>query len=62
MQEDESVPEMFHRLQVIVNELKALGEEVKDNQLSMKFLRSLPKRFDILITILVRTILKDSTP
>jgi hypothetical protein len=25
MQEDESVPEMFHRLQVIVNELKALG-------------------------------------
>jgi hypothetical protein len=27
-------------LQVIVNELKALGEEVKDNQFSMKFLRS----------------------
>jgi len=24
------VPEMFHQLQVIVNELKALGEEVKD--------------------------------
>jgi hypothetical protein len=49
-------------LQVIVNELKALGEEVKDNQFSMKFLRSLPKRFDTLITVLVRTILKDSTP
>jgi hypothetical protein len=62
MQEDESVPEMFHRLQVIVNELKALGEEVKDNQFSMKFLRSLPKRFDTLITVLVRTTLKDSTP
>jgi hypothetical protein len=62
MQEDESVPEIFHRLQVIVNELKALGEEVKDNQFSMKFLRSLPKRFDTLITVLVRTILKDSTP
>ena len=43
MQEDESVPEMFHRLQVIVNELKALGEEVKDSQFSMKFLRSLPQ-------------------
>jgi hypothetical protein len=62
MQEDESVPEMFYRLQAIMNELKALGEEVKDNQFSIKFLRSLPKRFDILITVLVRTILKDSTP
>jgi hypothetical protein len=51
MQEDESVPEMFHRLQVIVKELKALGEEVKDNQFSIKFLRSLPKRFDTLITV-----------
>ena len=28
MKEDESVPEMFHRLQVLVNDLKALGEEV----------------------------------
>ena len=27
MKEDESVPEMFHRLQVLVNDLKALGEE-----------------------------------
>jgi hypothetical protein len=59
MQEDESVPEMFHRLQVIVNELKALGEEVKDSQFSMKFLRSLPKRFDTLITVLVKTTLSD---
>ena len=25
MKEDESVPEMFHRLQVLVNDLKALG-------------------------------------
>ena len=27
--EDESVPEMFHRLQVLVNDLKALGEKVR---------------------------------
>ena len=27
MKEDESVPEMFYRLQVLVNDLKALGEE-----------------------------------
>ena len=29
MKNDESVPEMFHRLQVLINDLKALGEEVK---------------------------------
>ena len=27
MKNDESIPEMFHRLQVIVNDLKALGED-----------------------------------
>lgn len=62
MQEDESVPEMFHRMQVMVNELKALGEEVKHNQFSMKFLRCLPKRFDMLITVLVKTTLSELTP
>ena len=45
-----------------MNELKALGEEVKDSQFSMKFLRSLPKRFDTLITVLVKTTLSESTP
>ena len=30
MKEDESMLEKFHRLQVLVNDLKALGEEVKD--------------------------------
>ena len=54
MKEDESVPEMFHRLQVLINDLKALGEEVKDKNFSHKFLRCLPSRFGTLITILVR--------
>ena len=54
--------EMFHRLQVIVNELKAPVEEVKDSQFSMKFLRRLPKRFDTLIIMLVKTTLSESTP
>jgi len=62
MLEDESVPEMFHRLQMIVNGLKALGKEFKDNQFSMKFLRSLPMRFDTLITVLVKTTISGSTP
>ena len=46
--------EMFHRLQVLVNDLKALGE-VKDNDFSHKFLRCLPSRFGTLVTILVRS-------
>ena len=29
MKEDESVPKMFRRVQVLVNDLKALGEEVR---------------------------------
>ena len=41
MKEDESVPEMFHRLQVLVNDLKELGEEVKDKDFPHKFLRCL---------------------
>ena len=61
MKEDESVPEMFHRLQVLVNDLKALGEEVKDMDLSYKFLRCLPSRFSTLVTILVRSGLDTNT-
>jgi hypothetical protein len=30
MKDDESIPEMFYRLQVIINDLKCLGEKVKD--------------------------------
>ena len=52
IKEDESMPEMFHRLQVLVNDLKALGEEVKDKDFSHKFLRCLPSRFGTLVTIL----------
>ena len=62
MKDDESVPEMFHRLQVLVNDLKALGEEVKDKDFSHKFLRCLPTRFDMLVTLVVRSGLDTMTP
>ena len=62
MKEDESMSEMFHRLQVLVNDLKALGEEVKDKDFSHKFLRCLPLRFGTLVTILVRSGLDTITP
>ena len=53
---------MFHRLQVLVNDLKELGEEVKDKDFSHKFLRCLPSRFGTLVTILVRSGLDTMTP
>ena len=31
MKDDESISEMFHRLQVIINDLKALGEKIKND-------------------------------
>jgi hypothetical protein len=62
MKDDESVPEMFHRLQVLFNDLKTLGEEVKDKDFSHKFLRCLPSRFGTLVTILVRCGLDTMTP
>ena len=45
MKEDESIPEMFHRLQVIVNDLKALWEKIKNDDVSYQFLMCLPPRF-----------------
>jgi hypothetical protein len=62
MKKDESVPKMCHRLQVLVNDLKALGENVKDKDLSHKILRCLPLRFGTLVTILVRSGLDTITP
>ena len=62
MKDDESIPEMFYRLQVIVNDLKSLGEKVKDEDFSHKFLMCLPKRFKTLRTIIFRGGLKDVSP
>ena len=62
MKKDESVPEMFNRLNDIVNELKGLGFEVPDVDFSHKFLRSLPERYDTIVTLIVRSDLKTSTP
>jgi hypothetical protein len=55
MKEDESVPYMFHRMEVLINDLKALGEKVEDKDFSHKFLICLPTRFGMLVTLLVGT-------
>jgi hypothetical protein len=54
MKDDESIPEMFYRLQVIVNDLKSLGEKVKDGDFSYKFLMCLPKKFKTLRIVIFR--------
>ena len=62
MQEGESIPEMFYSLQSIVNDLKSLGEKLEDQDLSHRFLRFLPPRFDTLVTIPMRDGLDTMTP
>jgi hypothetical protein len=62
MKDDESIPEMFHRLQVIVNDLKALGEKINNDDVSHWFLMCLPPRFKTLRLIIIRGRLNDLTP
>ena len=52
---------MFHRLQVIVNDLKALGEKIKDDDVSHRFLMCLPPRFEILRLLIIKEALKKIT-
>jgi hypothetical protein len=62
MKDNETIPEMFYRLQVIVNDLKSLGEKVKDEDFSHKFLMCLPKKFKTLRTIIFRGGLTNVSP
>jgi hypothetical protein len=62
MKDDESILKMFHRLQVIVNDLKALGEKINDDDVSYWFLMCLPPRFETLRLIIIRGGLKQPTP
>jgi hypothetical protein len=49
-------------MEVLVNDLKALGDKVEDNDFSHKFLRCLSARFGMLVTLLVRNGLDTMTP
>jgi glycerol-3-phosphate dehydrogenase len=50
MKEDESVSDMFNRLNEIVNELKGLSFNVPDVDFTHKFLRSLSGKYDTIVT------------
>jgi hypothetical protein len=62
MKDDESISKIFYRLQVIINDLKNLGEKVKDGDFSHKFLMCLPKKFKTLRTIIFRGGLTSVSP
>jgi heme oxygenase len=62
MKDDESILKMFHRLQVIVNDLKALGEKINDDDVSHRFLMCLPLKFKMLGMLIIRGGLKELTP
>ena len=62
MKDDESIPKMFHRLQVIMNDLKSLGEKINDDDVSHRFLMCLPPRFEMLRMLIIRGGLKQLTP
>jgi hypothetical protein len=62
MKEDKSVSDMFNRLNEIVNELKGLGFNVPDVDFTHKFLRSLPEKYETVVTMLVRSDLSTTSP
>jgi hypothetical protein len=62
IKEDESVSNMFNRLNEIVNELKGLGFNVSDVDFTHKFLRSLLEKYETIVTMLVRSDLSTTSP
>jgi hypothetical protein len=46
MKEEENVVEHFHRVDEVVNSIRAVGEVLEDKPIVQKILRSLPMRYD----------------
>ena len=47
---------------MIINDLKALGEKINDDDVSHRFLMCLPPRFEMLRLLIIRGGLKEITP
>jgi hypothetical protein len=58
---NEELKNNFSRLNNIVNELKDLGFDVPDVDISHKFLMALPPKYEIIVTLLVSSNLKTTT-
>jgi hypothetical protein len=59
---NEELKDNFSRLNNIVNELKDLRFDVPEVDISYKFCRALPPKYEIIVTLLVRSNLKTITP
>jgi hypothetical protein len=58
----EELKDNFSHLNNIVNELKYIGFDVSEVDISHKFLRALPPKYEIIVTLFVRSNLKTITP
>ena len=61
MSSEESIPEMFRTVNVIVYKLRRLGQNMGDDVFSHQFLRCLPKKFKNIVTMILRGGLKNLT-
>jgi hypothetical protein len=52
MKDEENIAEYFQRVDEIVNSIRALGEEIKNNIIVQKVLISLPMRYDVKVSTL----------
>jgi hypothetical protein len=50
LKEEENIVEYFHRIDEVVNSIRAVREEVTDKPIVQKILRSLPMRYDAKIS------------
>ncbi|KAF0919523.1 hypothetical protein E2562_029762 [Oryza meyeriana var. granulata] len=53
---------MYGRLNVIVNEIKGLGESYTDLEIAQKMLRALPSKYETLVTFLINSDMSRMTP
>jgi hypothetical protein len=58
---NEELKDSFSQLNNIVNELKDLGFDVSEVDISHKFLRALPPKYETTVTLFVRSNLKSTT-
>jgi hypothetical protein len=59
---NEELNDNFSHLNNIVNEVKDLGFDVPDVDISHKFLRALTPKYETIVTLLMRSNLKTTTP
>ncbi|KAK8936281.1 hypothetical protein KSP39_PZI013961 [Platanthera zijinensis] len=55
MKENESVRDFVSRLMGIVNQIRSLGDKLKDKKIAPKILRCLPSKFDPIVTTIEET-------